>query len=796
MAEMFDKQIIGSVSDVYKKIDGQPDILLYTPTFQLVGVIAPCYDVHGTLKFNDKSELSFSVPYCYAGEDGNTIYSSMYSQIKRTMLLRIPDMGWWYINDISQKNDGVEQVLYVTAYSYEHTLTLRSVNLYSASQSDNNTMVLSLYTILSEFKKQTGWGLPQYYYDRPSDYMHPNKQFAIELNTSWYEFLKNTVQEAFDCFVFFDYENLEIDVKLSYSQVYLRKSNVVLSFDNLLKDVSIDETSQKTATALYVKGKDIDIRDVNPLGTSIIYNFTPYLNTTWMSQSTIDAVNAWQDKINDYTDIYKNLVGFRNFLIDFKQTISTQITEVEGEISKYKDRLSLREDSSSLWTKNGTNYKTASSARAILTDTLDCISYALSVLTSNTSDCYSVLSNLSSLPTTQSSASLATQVLGTYYPQEKYEFDFNSGTNTGSWKTYLYRYIDLYEGLSNANGDINIFKLNKNLFGVAIIEYYIEHQAVPSIGYITNQLKWENNFTPAQLKELSKYIIDASYHADEYEYDRGDSYSNLINPFKVQIGCVHYDPASDISSLSNPDDPWTYGVGYWTTDFISLPSTDENLRLKFFNKETGNLIYPYAVNLYNETKTQVYYYCNTDGRTLLESWNDGVVTFPDNTKPKYLRASFKYPYEFSSQNDIVPIFGVVCSLGSTYQDLNKKNLMIAESLKEQAEKKHEELCLPCRSFSINTANFLQVQEYSLFANDLSLGANVKAEIAPNRYEDVRLLELSFSFEDVDSLSMVFGNKYGVNNDRIMFRQLISSSGNTFEIQDSFTSFEFQNNVLR
>ena len=61
MAEMFDKQIIGSVADVYKKIDGQPDILLYTPTFQLIGVIAPCYDVHGTLKFNDNCHFLFLI---------------------------------------------------------------------------------------------------------------------------------------------------------------------------------------------------------------------------------------------------------------------------------------------------------------------------------------------------------------------------------------------------------------------------------------------------------------------------------------------------------------------------------------------------------------------------------------------------------------------------------------------------------------------------------------------------------------------------------------------------------------
>jgi hypothetical protein len=64
-----------------------------------------------------------------------------------------------------------------------------------------------------------------------------------------------------------------------------------------------------------------------------------------------------------------------------------------------------------------------------------------------------------------------------------------------------------------------------------------------------------------------------------------------------------------------------------------------------------------------------------------------------------------------------------------------------------------------------------------------------------KYENVRLLELSFSFDDVDSLSATFANKYGVNNDKIMFRKLVGSTGDTFDIQNSFTSFSYTDNDL-
>lgn len=789
MAENFDKAILGNVGDIYKKINSKPEIILYTPLFKFVGVINNYFDSQCSMRFNDKSEFSFTIPAQYIDDDGNKVEHEIYHQIERTMLLNISDMGWWYIDNVSYSNDGVESTLSVMAYSYEHTLTLRSVNLYSTNQSDENTMVLNLYGIMTEFKKQTGWGLPQAYYDTGYIYTFYNRQFAIELNTSWYDFLKNAVQEAFDCFVFFDYKNLEIDIKLSYSQVYLRKSNIVLSFDNLIKDISVEESSQRTATALYVKGRDCNIIDVNPLGTSIIYNFTPYLTTKWMSQDTINAVRNWESKIREYEDIYRNLTGFRNFLIDFKQELSTQIQEIDGEIKSDNDKLSLNA-TYDIWTKNGTNYRTNSSRKARLRETLECVQYAISVLTSNESDCYSILSNLSSF-------SLAILALGKVtYTQEKYTYVYNTDSNQGSWKTYLYRTVDLYESFSNSGGNINIFKLNNNSFGSAIIDYYVEHMRVPSIGYIVNQLKFENNFTNGQLKELGKYVIDASYHADEYSYDTGDSYTNLINPFNIQIGCVSNSGVSDSSNLPNPDDQWTYGVGYWTTDFIALPSASDNLSIRFFDKNTGDIIKPYAVCLYHETKTMVYYYHYADERQMPDYWNDeSARTFGDGTKPKYLRASFKYPYTFAEQENVVPIFSVACTLGSKYKDLNISNIEIEKNLKEQAEKKHEELCLPCRSFTINVANFLKLPDYEIFASDLSLGASVKAETSANHYEDVRLLELTFSFDDVDSFSMVFGNKFGVNNDRIMFRQLVTSSGNTFDIQDSFMSFAYDNNTL-
>lgn len=794
MSDTFDKQMISNISDIYKRIEAKPSILLCNPTFELIGDIGLYTNSQCTLRFNDKSELSFTVPYKYYNELGEEIINNLYPMLERTRLLHIDGMGWWYINEVRHSNDGVEHSCEIVAYSYEHTLTLRSVNLYSQKQSDTDTMVLTLYDILLAFKEQTGWKLPQAFYDSSIYYRTTSRMFEIELNTSWYDFLKSTVQEAFDCFVFFDYENLSVDVKLSYSQTYLRTSDIVLSFDNLIKNITIEETSQRTATALYVTGEDCNIVDVNPLGTSIIYNFTPYLTTDWMSQITVDAITAWQNRINDYTKIYRALVGFRNFLIDYRIAVSTQMTEVDTQIQKYTDLLSLNEGgvSGGLWSRYGECYKLYRNMYVGLEELYSWITYSLKTISETQySDCYKLLSSLKNY-------SPALDLLGSGHLR-KYEYVFLESSMTGSFNEYQYTHIGLFETIVDEDGNINIFKLNNNPYGTQIIEYYTKNSSVPTIPYITNQLSWENSFSKSQLKEISKYIIDASYSASEYTYYNGVNYTDYINPFECQIGCVRK-TAGD--GMVNPDDKFTYGLGYWTTPFIPLPSGDDGLSLKFFNKETGELITPYAVNLYNQNKTAVIYFCNDTnnaGYTLNEYWNNNSGRFSNSdgstSKPMYLRASFKYPYEISNIESVVPIMSVACTLNSEHKNIISTNINNQIDLMQTAQRKHEELCLPCRSFSINIANFLQLEEYTLYAKDLSLGTELKTEIELGKYEDVRLLELSFSFDEVDSLSATFANKYGVDNDKIMFRKLIGSTGDTFDIQDSFTSFSYSENAL-
>ena len=785
MAELFDKQLITNVSEIYQRVESKPDIVLYTPTFEPIGIIGTYYNSNCTMRFNDKSEFSFSFPYSYVNEYGKEETNIVFDKIARTQLLHISGLGWWYIDSVSFSNDGTKRTCDVNAYSYEHTLTLRSVNLYSKKQSDENTMVMNLYGIMTAFKEQTGWKLPQGYYDNPSVYTFTNRMFNIELNTSWYDFLKNDVQSAFDCFVFFDYENLQIDIKTSYSQVYLRESELVLSFDNLMKNVQVTEESQRTATALYVTGSNFNIIDVNPLGSSIVYNFDNYLTTDWMSQSTISAINTWKNKIESYKEVYKNLTGFRNYLIEMKVLINTQLTKVESDVLKYKELLSLSSTTvNNAYDHYSETYKLCIAMRNGLQQDFDILNKSIDILNSKSSnDCYNDLKSL-----LDGTLFLVGHNITQY---SKYDWQYDTVTTSSYWKKYEYAHLDFRESF-DSDGSFNIFKLGKNPYGGNLLNYYNSHNNIPTIPYIVNQLSWNNNFTKPQLKEIGRYIIDASYNASEYSYYDGTNYTNYIYPFECQLGELRNAYAHD---TPNPDDGWCYGLRYWSTNFINLPDGEYNLSLRFFNKQTGEEIVPHAVNLYTRDKGTgvIKHYDNTACQSTKE-WSN-LTGKSSDFEPCYMRACFPFPESRSEANNAIPFQEVVCILGNKYSNPVTTNIDNETALMKQAEEKHKELALPCITFDIDVVNFLKLEEYSIFAKDLCLGANVKAELYDGKYTDVRLLELNFSFDDVTNLSMSFGNKFGIDNDKIMFRKLVGSSGDTYDIQNSFTSFSYVDNEL-
>lgn len=783
--ETFDKEIIKYISYLLQNNNNNLNLILCQPNFEKLGCLGITSDENITLNFNDKTPLSFKYyKYIFDYNIGDYSKQLLYDEIERHRLIRFAGVGWFYIEEVEEYSDGVEKYKTVTCYSYEHLLTHRSVNLWSDLQSDDNSMTVTLEQILLELQKQTGWKIPENVSDKTQPYFKVQKTINIDLNTSWYNFLIETVQKEFDVIFFFNYRDLKIDVKYSFANDYLRESNLILSFSNIMKDITITESSQKCATALYVTGDTgVGISNVNPLGTNIIYNFDYYKNTKWMSQGLIDALNKWEEKIAKYQKQYKYVCGFRNYLLELQTEYETKLKELEAEVQKYSDVLSAnkKDGSGYLDSKNGWNYKTAVNRKNLVQDNLEILNKALqifyeeSVSTSIGNDFVMKMGGLYADTIPINRIFMNSGLNSVEYPRQyMYSHTFDD-TNGFVDKEYHYNRYWSYGG--------SWLQINKNYYGQKLRDLHNSGEKVYSLADFQKGFSWKTNFTTEQLKELSKFIIDASYSNTDIAYLDYDSYFNYIDYYDVQLGRPQ---ASSSKSVSNPNDPFTYGVGYWTTNFIQLPNNDrlENEYknfLYFYNRETGEKIKPSTVTLYptKENVSSILRYPN-GANGLQQTKYEGV-------EYKYCRASFVY-----NPNDLtntVPIRMVSAIIGDKYDNNTKCNIDTEQELYTTVKRIHKELIDPCKSFSVNLANFLSLKEFADFANDIQLGDKVLAEIEPNEFISVRFLSMQIDFQNIENLSLEFANKYNKYSDVLMFRKLIGSVSDTFDIQNSFNSFD-------
>ena len=91
--------------------------------------------------------------------------------------------------------------------------------------------------------------------------------------------------------------------------------------------MKIEETTKDIITCLSVHGSgDFTISEVNPLGTSNIYDFSYYLNENWMQKSLIDAIKKWDKKVKDSEKTYsENFSKLRD--------LNAELLKLQGELA-------------------------------------------------------------------------------------------------------------------------------------------------------------------------------------------------------------------------------------------------------------------------------------------------------------------------------------------------------------------------------------------------------------------------------------------------------------------------------
>lgn len=282
-----------------------PQMVLCNPNFDELYVIQSDTSPKLNLRFNAISEMSFEISSI--DELGNEV--PYFKLLTKNRVIHLDGFGYWVIDSASVSSEGFIERKEVHCFSYEYMLTMRNVdldagtyNFYGLESPDDTLMGIIL-------RRCPSWRIGN---TISNELIGKYRTFDMP-DTSVYDFLANEASEAYEAIFVFDNENLTINAYTASEIV--KPTDIVFTWDNLMKSVEIQETDEPVITALDVYGSgDFSISSVNPLGTPTIYKFDHFKDQ--MSPELWDIVEEWQSAVrnNMSLDGEVNIEDYKNAL--------------------------------------------------------------------------------------------------------------------------------------------------------------------------------------------------------------------------------------------------------------------------------------------------------------------------------------------------------------------------------------------------------------------------------------------------------------------------------------------------
>lgn len=281
----------------------EPRYILCKASGERLGEIK-CTKKNYIKKLNDYDEISFTTYMMYDNEK-----NSIYDSIVEMQYVEIPDIGRFIIETSNISGEASDfEYKQCTALSEEVIMAQKYLELFSinlgTTESINN---VSLYNLSNPnqsllhlvLEKCPDWRIGHV------DTSLQTKQRSFEVSRQdVYSFLVNDVSTAFECIFEFDALRHEINV---YDEEIGTDTQIIVSYDNLLKNVSISSSIDDIKTCLTITGSDnLDIRDVN-MGYDKIYMLDYFHSLEYMSKNLYNSYAEWKEKWSENLDVYEEL---------------------------------------------------------------------------------------------------------------------------------------------------------------------------------------------------------------------------------------------------------------------------------------------------------------------------------------------------------------------------------------------------------------------------------------------------------------------------------------------------------
>ena len=313
-------------------IPEHPELLLQTMHKETIGVIPGVSNLKLEVKFSEPSEIDFDVARMCDGQE-NWIFPRL-TGFKR---LYTKDYGVYVLMNPEDEADGIQDTMHVHGYSIEYELSTKKFFIEEGTfKFFDQTNPTNEDTLIGRILEvATGWSVGYIAPTLAQRYRTFDEYDAYLLN-----FMYGDAKDKYHAVFVFD--PYEMTINAYDADETIETLPIYLDFDNLLKEIQIEELSDELVTALRPYGDDnLDIRAVNPIGSNWIYDLTFFIENGDIPKDLADKWKVWQQTIRNNQSYYAGLVAMQ--ASSSAQLIACQaaMADLQGEMETLKAQQSI-----------------------------------------------------------------------------------------------------------------------------------------------------------------------------------------------------------------------------------------------------------------------------------------------------------------------------------------------------------------------------------------------------------------------------------------------------------------------
>lgn len=770
--------------DYYKKVE-KPNMYLCNPDRTPIGFVNS-ENRHLVLRFNDLSELTFTVPKITGTE-------SVYERIETKRLLFVEKIGWFQITNVNNTVSGEQEEKEVTAESHQTQLKTRGFvseervymfyntndpldEKYDSSDAGAMPSVVGqLYQQLGiKINLQIGNIEPtQDYGEWTLIYIDPALKFSAksydkqyesadgvdnicrtfsENETFGYDFIVNEVESAFE--VVFEFDFLYHAIKVKRLADITLPTNIYLSLDNVVESLSVTENAENIVTVLSCNGNDLDIRTVNPMGTNYIVNFDYYKKTAsddgkiqypWMSKELVTALNKWEVEWKKWQSDDNSRVGHEegySTLVEKIQELYEQQSIIEGDIQYANLKLTDLQAARDLQLKNDS---TANNGKGIIS--VEDVSVGDKSLSPN-----SLYKNTAF---TEDAAVVAYITAPTV--SDDFTFSFSGTGKSGTAKSMLLNFIGSTKGGDGHYDESSDSTAYLYFTDDSTNKSYCKILVSAEIGVVKDA---SGNISVSGTTEVKGVTFDVSTSTNYFKITFPNGTNTTVsksNSYFIYNG-ARYKIVQSSDGIVTIYCFYVAGFRRFTT-YKQLTGDNNWCNLwekyvKFIDSENKTL--DSQIKAITEKMKYISEICHI--QKYIKRCGDTLYNEFSN-----------YWVEGEYSND---------NLASTDSITIAERISLAKELMKAGETELEKVSQPTFELSVSAVNFIKLLEFRPFTNELELGRVITIEKDENTHYRPALVSIEYDLDSTESFNLTFSTAGKLDETAMTFADLLNQSSST------------------